>query len=203
MKFKCKGIDFKVSFPAVAFFALAIICDIKGMMPVCLFSSMLHEFGHFAFMKIHGVKIKSVEFNTGDVAINADLSAVSYKAEILINAGGVAVNFILAIFGLLFYEITSLNFFQSIFISNLLIGVFNILPVRYLDGGQIFLILLQKRFNQKISERILNIFTLVLIVPVGVFGLIFLFNSSYNFSLLFAVLYLICTLVSKEFKDVS
>ncbi len=203
MKARVSGVDFKVSFPAVAFLALAIICDKRGTVLLCLLSSVLHEFGHIIAMKINGVKIKSVAFNLGEVAINADLSSVSYKAELFINLGGVVVNFILAILGFLFYEISKLHFFHSFFISNSLIGVFNFLPVRYLDGGQILFIFLQKYFAPKISEIILNILTAFFIVPVGICGIIFLFNSSYNYSLLFAVLYLICTLVSKEFKDVS
>lgn len=203
MKTKLFGVEFKVSFPAVAFLALAVIGDKKGTMLVCLLSSVLHELGHILAMKLNKVKIKSVNFNLGDVAINADLSALSYKTEIFINVGGVAVNFFLAIIAILFYKASEVVFFKSFFLSNLLIGFFNVLPVRYLDGGQVLLIILQKCFTLKISERIINVLTVCFIVPVGVLGLIFLFNSSYNFSLLFAVLYLICTLVSKEFKDVS
>ncbi len=203
MKTKVFGTDFYFSFPAIAFLTLAIICDKKGTVLICLLSSILHELGHIVAMKIVGAKLKSVNFNLGDVAINADLSMLSYKAELFVNIGGVAVNFILSIIALTLYIVFKADFFQSLFISNVLIGAFNFLPVRYLDGGQVLLMLLQKRFSLKLSENILNALTVCFMVPVGICGLMFLFSSSYNFSLLFAVFYLICTLVLKEFKNVS
>lgn len=203
MKVKFFGVEFKVSFPAISFLALAIICDKRGTLLICFFSSVLHEFGHIAAMKLKGVRLKSVAFNLGDVAIDADLSSLSYKDELFVNAGGIAVNFILAIFAFLLNCFWQVDFFHNIIISNILIGVFNFLPVRYLDGGQILLIILKKRFSLNISERILNILSFCFMVPASISGLVFLFNSNYNFSLLFAVVYLICTLVSKEFKNVS
>jgi len=203
MKAKFFGVDVYFSFPAVAFLTLAVLCDKRGTVLICLLSSFLHELGHIAVMKITGAKLKAVNFNLGDVAINADLSMLSYKAEFLVNIGGVAVNFMLSILAFLLYAMFKADFFRDLFISNILIGAFNFLPVRYLDGGQIILILLQKRFSVKLSETILNVLTVCFMLPVGICGLLFLFNSSYNYSLLFAVLYLICTLVSKEFKNVS
>lgn len=203
MKAEIFGLNFKISFPAVAFLTLAILCDNQGTVLICLFSSLFHELGHILVMKLKGAKIKSVSLNLGDVAINADLSQLSYKDELLINAGGIAVNFILSFFSFVVYCPLEFELFYSVFVANILIGCFNFLPIRYLDGGQILLLILQRYISQKVSERILNILTICFMVPAGAIGILFLFNSSYNFSLLFAVLYLICTLVSKEFKDVS
>ena len=56
---------------------------------------------------------------------------------------------------------------------------------------------------KKTKNKIVDILTVIFLVPLSVSGFIFIFNSSYNFSLLFAALYLISTLVSKEYKNVS
>jgi len=87
--------------------------------------------------------------------------------------------------------------------SNLCVAVFNLLPIKYLDGGQLLILLLRSKLDYRRLDLIINIITFVFLVPVAVVGFVFLFNSRYNYSLLFAVLYLICTLVSKEFKNVS
>lgn len=203
MKAKFFGVSFYVSYPAVALFTLALICDRKGTMFICFVSSILHEIGHIIAMKLTGAKLKSVCFNLGDVAINADNSNLSYSAEIVITLSGVAVNFLLSSLTFTLFSLTHAELFHGICISNLLIGAFNLLPVRFLDGGQLILLLLQKRFTPKICERIVNVLTFVFLVPIATTGLIFIFNSGHNYSLLFAALYLISTFVSKEYKNVS
>lgn len=203
MKTKLFGISFSVSYPAVAFLTLALICDRKGTVIICFLSSLLHEIGHIIAMKLTGAKLKSVCFNLGDVAINADSSKLSHRSEIFVNLSGVAVNFLLSLLSFAVFAVSNAEFFKSVAISNLLIGTFNLLPVRFLDGGQLILLFLQKRFTPKSCERTVDILTLVFLVPIATMGLIFIFNSGYNYSLLFAALYLISTLVSKEYKNVS
>lgn len=203
MKVKIFGVLFSVSYPAVAFLSIALISDNNGTFLICLVSSFLHELGHISALKITGANIDSVRFNLGDVEIKADCTGVSSNAEIIISLSGVAVNLVLSLVGFLLWRIFGTTFFFNVIISNLLIAAFNLLPVRFLDGGQLVLLILQKYIDIYTSERIVNILTVVFVVPVAVAGFVFIFNSSYNFSLLFVALYLICTLVSKEFKNVS
>lgn len=203
MKFKLFGIYFSVSFPAVAFLSIALIADNKGTFIVCLISSFLHELGHLLALRITGAKIDSVRFNLGDVAIKADYSKLSSNAEIVVSLSGVLVNLLLSIVGFLFWQIFSTEFLLNVIISNLLIAAFNLLPVRFLDGGQVILLILQKFLDAFAAEKIVNILTVVFLIPIAIAGFVFVFNSSYNFSLLFVALYIICTLVSKEFKNVS
>lgn len=203
MKAKVFGVSVCVSFPAIAFLALALICDKKGTVFLCLVSSFLHESGHITAMKLKGARLKSVAFNLGDVAINADCSNISYSADIFITLSGVAVNLILSLLSLTLWFMCKAEIFYNLCVVNLLIGVFNLLPVRFLDGGQLILLFLKKHFLPRFCEKVVDVLTVVFIVPIGIAGLIFIFNSSYNYSLLFAALYLICTLVSKEFKNVS
>ena len=203
MKLKAFGTEFSISFPAVAFLCLTIICDKKGNMLFCLLASFLHEIGHLFIMKLEGVSLHSVSFKIGEVVIKADSSSLSYRDEILISSGGVFVNFILAVIFYFIYTLSGNLFCHSFFVSNAAIGVFNLLPIRFLDGGDILWLILQNFLTRKVTDVILTILTVIFIVPVIVSGFIFILNSKYNYSLLLAALYLICTLVSKEFKNVS
>ena len=101
------------------------------------------------------------------------------------------------VFGLLKLLLNSDVFLQLLRV-NLCIGVFNALPVRYLDGGQILSIILSKQCSYETTERILNITSIVFLVPIAVLGLLFVLQAEFNFSLLFAVLYLVYTIISKE-----
>ena len=203
MKLKFLNTEFSVSFPAVAFLCLAIICDKEGNMLICLTSAVLHELGHVLAMKIKGVSVKSVAFNIGEVAIKADSSSLSYIDELFVSAGGVVVNFLLSAIFCFVYKLSGISFCYTAFVSNLAVGVFNMLPVRFLDGGDILILILQRLVTRRTADIILTVFTVVFIIPVFISGLIFIFNSSYNYSLFFAAVYLICTLVSKEFRNVS
>lgn len=203
MKLKFWSIDFSVSFPAVAFLTLALLTDSNGTFLICLVSSFLHEVGHILALRLKGADINSVSFNLGDVAINSDCSKLSVNDEIIVSLSGVAVNLLLSAVGFMFWHIFGYKFCFDIVISNLLISAFNLIPIRFLDGGRAIELILQKFISHKASDIILNILTVIFIIPVAVAGFVFVFNSSYNFSLFFVALYLICTLVSKEYKNVS
>lgn len=198
MKFQIKKIRFSVSFPAVAFFALALVYDHGGNLLWCLISSVLHELGHILAMHIFKVKIKCVSVNLGDIKIVSDCSRLSMREDIIVSLSGVGLNLILCVvFGLLKLLLNSDVFLQLLRV-NLCIGVFNALPVRYLDGGQILSIILSKQCSYETTERILNITSIVFLVPIAVLGLLFVLQAEFNFSLLFAVLYLVYTIISKE-----
>lgn len=203
MRLRAFGVVFSASFPAVALLALSVVCDRKGTVTLCVFSSLLHEMGHIIVMRLKGAHLKSVSFNLGEVAINADTSELSYGDEALVAIGGVTVNLLMAALGFGLWKITSYGLWFNFFVINGFIFCFNMLPIRLLDGGEVLVILLRRRVSEKTVLRIINLLSFVFLVPLGTIGLISVFNSRYNFSLLFATLYLICTLVSKEFKNVS
>lgn len=203
MRLKFFSVYLTFSYPAVAFLALAVICDRKGAVVLCLMSSIMHESGHLLAMKLTGARLKSINFNLGEVAINADSVRLSYGAEIFVTISGVLVNFIISFISFVVWLIFNQGFLFKLCISNLLIGVFNLLPVRFLDGGQLLSFILKRRLTPEFTDKLLNIVTVIFLVPIGVVAFIFIFNSSFNYSLLFAAVYLIYTLVSKEFKYVS
>ena len=66
------------------------------------------------------------------------------------------------------------------------------------DGGQLLYILLSRRFTGHTAEKAVNIITFIALFPIAVLGFIILFNSDYNFSLLFVCGYIILSLVFKN-----
>lgn len=83
---------------------------------------------------------------------------------------------------------------------NLYIGLFNLLPAASLDGGQLLYLFLQKRFTAGLSAKIADIITIITAFPICCFGIIILFKSKYNFSLLFIGIYLFLSLFLREEK---
>ena len=198
MKFNISTITCFISYPAVALFSLALLCDTKHTFILCMISSVLHESGHIFTMKRFKAKVSSVCINVGDIRIVADCSKLGLYEDIAVSLSGVAVNFLLSALSLIFYQVFKSDIFMNILGVNLCIGLFNLLPIRYLDGGQVFENLLSVFLTQKNTDRILNIVSVIFLIPILVVGFIFVLRAEYNFSLLLAVCYLICTIVSKE-----
>lgn len=178
---------------------MALVCDSSSSVLICVISSLLHETGHILTAKLKGANIKSVKVGLGDVAINADFSQLTPCGEMLVSLSGVAVNFILFIIGFALCKLLNSDFLFKISTVNALIGAFNLLPINGLDGGEFVFLLLQKRYSLSVSEKIMLVLSFVFSVPLFAVGIVFAINSKYNYSLLFAALYLLYTLVSKEF----
>lgn len=201
MKLKLFGIEIKISFLLISVFAIIAVFDKEYKLIICFVSAFLHELGHLFAMYINGCKPKSVVCNLFDIRIIDNKRALTtYKINLLIILSGVAVNFLIAIIMYVVYYICNIEIFFTIFYVNLIMGVFNLLPVSNLDGGQALYIILTKKLSFETSDKIIDLLTILLILPTAVFGFIILFNSKYNFSLLIVSVYLITALVLKKSK---
>ena len=78
---------------------------------------------------------------------------------------------------------------------NLLIGCFNLLPIISLDGYQIVHTILSTKFSPKTTCFITNCLSVIVLLPILIFGFILVFRAKYNFSLLIVSIYLITALI--------
>ncbi len=127
---------------------------ISGAITSILFflSVILHEVGHSLMAKKFDYKVKKVKmFIFGGISEITE-EPKQAKEEFLIAAAGPAVTFLLA---LLFYIIEYFTknviiiyaIAHYLFIVNLILGIFNILPGFPLDGGRILRAIIWKRNN--------------------------------------------------------
>ena len=188
MKFHLKRIDFFIGYEVVCALSVALILDKSGNILFCLLASLIHEFGHLFFMLIYKVRIRSITFRLFDILILAD-SPKNYKSDMIITSGGIFFNFL---FAALFYFIN-----YKLFIANLVIGIFNLLPVESLDGAQLLSHLLLRFFYFNIVNIVIKILSFVFLVPFMVCGIYVLINTKYNYSLLFISLYILVILMKK------
>lgn len=201
MKLKVFDIEFKVSFLLVSVFALIAIFDREYRLLICFVSALLHELGHVFAMCKNNCKPKSVVCNLFDIKIIDNKRALtSFKANLKIVLSGVAVNFSIALLSYAVCYFSQIEIFFTISAVNLLMGIFNFLPVSNLDGGQALFLMLTKNHSFETADKIIDFLTFLLILPTAVFGFIVLFNSKYNFSLLLVSVYLLMALVLKKSK---
>lgn len=188
MKAKFLGISFEASFLTVALMSIVLILDKSGKVFLCFLCAMIHECGHLLAMMLFSVKPKSVALRLFDIVIDADTDK-SFLADLVITLSGPILNFLTAI---LFFFISYPMFVISVFI-----GAFNLLPLETFDGGHALTLILSKKLCVVAVRRILRTLTFILLLPLFFIGILVLFYSKYNYSLLLISLYLLAILFTK------
>lgn len=198
MKFNFYNIKISVSFLLVCLSALCIILGIFDGFLYCFFAVIIHETGHLVPMCVLGYRPDKIKISLFEISITDKYKRIrSDKENLIIIFFGPLANFICFIVFYLLY-LVSIKEFSLFAFANLSVGLFNIMPVMSLDGGQIIYILLCKRFPYERSERIVNVLTFIIIFPLAALGFLVLFNSKYNFSLLLVCVYLVMSLVCRD-----
>lgn len=188
MKCDIKNVTISASFFTVALMSFVFVLDTSGRAFMCFLSAVLHETGHLVAMLCFSIKPKSITLRLFDIVIDADCNR-GFVPDFVITLSGPIVNF----------SVAFLSYFLSrdIFMVNLFIGCFNLLPIDTFDGGHLLYLILSRKFELSTVNLILKILTFIFLVPLFVIGLLVLFCSKYNYSLLMISLYLLAILFLK------
>lgn len=202
MKFRLAGIKFYVSFPAISLICLSLfISDDKlCLLPVCLLASVIHEAGHLIFVCRYKGKPESICIKTGEVAINCNLCFATYKEDLIITIAGICVNIIVSSVCFLLYQIIPSAFVFNVAMCNLVVGLFNLLPIKTFDGGQLTELLLTRRFSTSTVEKLVNIITITTVIPIAFAGAYILLTSKFNYSMLLLAIYWLLLIINKEMR---
>lgn len=193
MKIKLFSVNIYISFIAVALFALIIISNKFTTYLYCFLSILIHEFGHLFAMLLCKCPPDSVEISAFNIKIiHNNRPNLKLSKDIFITLLGPVFNLSAC---LLFLYLD-----KSFVYVNLFIGLFNLLPSKSLDGGQLLYLILSRYFLPKYINFIIDILTIITSLPIFFIGTMILILSKYNFSLLFLGVYLIMTVFLREDK---
>lgn len=188
-----------ISIYFAVFIACILVLDRTGLASYALLCIFIHESGHFLTLKIMKIPVEEVSFKLFgiNITLRGDAS-LSYRQEIALALAGSTANFITCI---LTYTLYSAEIFKwqagVVFAFSLLLGGFNLLPIGSLDGGRALEALLCRKTNCCAAEKIVNVLSVVFIVPLVIAGVYMIYKTGYNFSLLMASIYLAISLVFK------
>ncbi len=202
MKLNIFKVKLIITYPAIAVTSLVLFTSYNGdlLIPLCLLSCAIHEAGHMLFICKFIGKPDSIIINPGEVKINSNLSEASYTQDVIITLAGVAFNLFTSLLSYLLYLLLSANILFDFTLCNLCIGVFNSLPVRTFDGGQLLYNLLLRKFSTRTSDIIINIITMLIVVPLATVTFYILLTSKFNYTLLIVAIYAISIIISKEMR---
>lgn len=150
----------------------------------------LHEMGHYIVAKHYGYQVDAMLFAVYGAGLQTN-NAYKAKDDIKISLAGPLVNFALIILSVTFWWIVpSLYLFTYDFvICNIVVMVFNLLPIYPLDGGRILLAVLPKKYNK---DKVLKVSHIICFILGIVFLFVFIISICYsvNYNLLFIGLFL-------------
>lgn len=199
MKIKLFNCKIYISFPLIAILALLTVIDKSYISVLGFLATVLHEIGHILAMKIKGCKVKEIQLNLFSFNIvDQSRNEKNFFEDIFVLLSGSFFNFLIVlVFFIIFIFFKKIYFFYFC-LENLLIGLINLLPIMSLDGGQILYIFLILKLNEKLAYYVLNVVSVILLLPISIFGFFVLINSKYNFSLLGICIYLIILILLKK-----
>jgi stage IV sporulation protein FB len=156
---------------------------------------LIHELGHVAGAHFFSWRIKKIQLLPfGGVAEMDEHGNRPIKEELIVILAGPVQHLFLILLGFLFYELTiiSQETLDLFIFHNLVILLFNLLPIWPLDGGKLMLLFfsLKKPFSVAHKMTILSS-----VVCVGLFILAVLFYSPYQLHLWIIVTFLLFSII--------
>ena len=153
--------------------------------------ALLHELGHLAALALCGGRPSRVCLTAAGMRIERPPGlALGFRQEILIAFAGPAVSLLLAGVCAGLHLAFPARVSASPALMNLGFGLFNLLPVRELDGGRALFYALSRRMQEPAAGKIIQITSLVcLFFAMFLAGLVCL-RTGFNLSLVVVVIYL-------------
>lgn len=183
------GTEFYVSFLFAAVITAMLAFDRTGYAMPLIFAVLMHEGGHLLTMWILDCSPKRVRLVPAAVEITTAFGC-SRKKEIAVALAGPAVNLVL-FFTLWFNYLAFKNETTLVCaLINLLICVFNMLPVIGLDGGTVLYSILTRKKSHEKAALIMRVINLSLAAALLFAALYLCFRGKINISLFITALYL-------------
>lgn len=118
-----------------------------GLLGMILTAAVIHELGHLGMLRILGAKIQTLRIGVLGAVLETDCRKLSYGGELAAVLAGSGMNLLCACLLARFVPE------QQLFIGiHLILGGFNLLPIRPLDGGRGLELLLTWLFGPFVGE---------------------------------------------------
>lgn len=196
MKFKIAKTQFEVSYTLLCLVAVCIILGVFKSFVWCAAAVAVHECGHLTVMIYCGYFSKRIKIALFSIdIIDGERQRRSVRKNLLIIFFGPFANFICFLVCFLLY-LRGIDYVLPFAAANASVGLFNLLPVMSLDGGQLAYLLLSRGISQDKAEKAVDALTFAFIFPLAAMGF-WLMLESKNVSLLFVSVYLVFSLLFK------
>ena len=170
---------------------LTLIIDESGVGAIALLCCIIHEAGHIICLLILGEKPKKIELSFYGIKLERyPMSGQNTACELAVYISGPGANLI---FSALLFLLSNISAsMRNAAIISLCVGIFNLIPCKPLDGGNILYVLLCRNTKQRTAEKICLFVSVAVFVPLIICGFCFL-KINHNITLLAVALYVAIT----------
>lgn len=177
------GTRWSLGVPFLLLLTLLLTLDQSGTALLCLLASFLHEGGHVAALLAMGRPPREVAVGACGIRLVPHPRPIEPMRQATVLLAGPLVNLVSAALFAVFRCV------PAAVAAHAVLGVFNLLPIEALDGGQLLACFLPARTVRWISVAVL--------LPLATLGFVLLLQYS-NPSLLLVCIYLVVRLFSHE-----
>ncbi|MBQ8015115.1 MAG: site-2 protease family protein [Clostridia bacterium] len=198
MKLELGNTELKINVSFAAAVTLMLILDESGVCAVALLCCIVHELGHIMCLLVMGEQPKLIELSFYGIKLERRQTAgIKSIAEIAVYASGPAVNLIFS--AALFLISEAVQGMKTAAVISLGVGLFNLIPCRPLDGGNILFAAICRHADEEKSERICRMISASFLLLIGIAGCRLLIKNK-NFTLLGVGIYLAAALLFDKNK---
>ena len=199
MQFKIKNIKITISFTFFALIIILISINRTEFLYTSIIFAIAHELGHLIALKYFRVSVEEFKISLfgGNIKI-LDTNKIKYYQSAIISFSGPFINLLLFLLFFVFNYFFKNNLTYEIFVINLVLALFNMLPFYNFDGGKILSSVLLNFFEEKTVNTIITITSFVILIPFTFLAIYIFILDFKNFYLLIASLLMLLTIIFKK-----
>ncbi len=170
--------------PTTFFFLLWMIAsDRTGIGVLTLTAAVVHECGHLLAARLMKIPLRNLRMDLLGARLDVTGRVLSYGEEWLLCAAGPVTSLLFSVFGALFWNLTRYAYLFSG--ASLLLGLFNLLPIRSFDGGRMLESTLLRFYSVQTVYRTMRGCSFLFLFFIWMIAVYFLLLANDGLSLLF------------------
>ncbi len=171
-----------------------VVLDGTFMALVPIGAALFHELGHIFVMKLLGVGAREIEVTLFGAEIRSVPRMLSTAGEVAVYSAGAAANIVTA--GAVYFLFSG-EWVTLFIICSLSLAVFNLLPIKTLDGGCLFEAVC-RRVIPNVADRVTSAVSSATLLVLWLLAVYLLLICGGNVSLMLFCVYMFATLYLKD-----
>lgn len=196
MFFKILNTKIRISYFFITLICFMLATDRTGYLIPCIIAIILHELGHLFTMWIFECAPKEINLVPTSIEIVRSFAIKPY-GETIISLMGPIVNLFIALIFYINYLYFKSNFLIVFSLLNFIIGIYNLLPVKSLDGGTVLFNCISKKHGLEVANKVLTIITLICGFIILTLAIFLLINGNFNPSIFIISIYILISALLK------
>jgi len=193
-------LQIKINLQIFLFIIIFILTNQIEIYAWIMLFAFIHELGHMIAGLILKLKPKALSFMPFGISVTFE--PYEYKKlieikKILIALAGPLINLIICIIALFLH--INYETKQLIINSNILIALFNLMPLYPLDGGRILKGIIKLKYREMVAEKAVNKISNILIIILTTLSSIMILYLK-NIAILFVIMYLWLIIINENKK---